>query len=116
MLVLAARSNAQPPQTPNSPESAPLSEEEIKSLILFTERFTLQVEAERALREALKREKDLAARELAASQKETELALKEAADEKKRADEFEALYARASKKQGGFGCFFKRLVFKPCRA
>lgn len=114
-LALALPLCAQNPPEPSSPESAPLSEDEIKSLILFTERFTLQVEAERILREALAREQEFAAKEraIAAREIETErartaLAEKEAADQKERADFYAASFKQVTQKKG-FGCTMKKI-------
>jgi hypothetical protein len=105
------------------PAFAQLSDDDKRDAILYLEKYSLQVEAERLLRETMKsreelagRERYLASRELATAQKETELALKRADEERRRAEEFKLLYERASKRQGGVGCFFRRLIFKPCKA
>lgn len=76
----------------------------------------LQVEAEALLREALKRERELAereralaARDLESEKARTALAERERAIEKTRADSFEAAYNGVTKKPG-FGCLLKKIV------
>lgn len=75
----------------------------------------LQVEAEALLRDALKRERELAERERVLAGKEldsekarTALAEKEVEIEKARAAFFEAAYNGVTKKPG-FGCLFKKI-------
>lgn len=106
---------AQEPPTPNSPESAPLSEDEIKSLIFFTEKFSLQVEAERLLRESIEREKDFAARERALAARElenekrrTELAEEQAQKYKEDAAAAIAAFERVTRGRS-FGCALKKI-------
>ncbi len=107
--------NAQESPTPNLPESAPLSEAEKRETVLFIEKFSLQVEAERILREALKherefaeRERELARREIDAEKRRAELAEKEAADQKERADTYARNFKEATKGRG-FGCVLKKV-------
>jgi NUMOD4 motif. len=110
-------------QVPGIAQEANLTTSEIREGAVRVEQLILSWDREKLLRDTMKsqgeltaRERDLASRELTASQKETQLALKQADEERRRAEEFKLLYERASKKRGGFGCFLRRIIFKPCRA
>ena len=104
MAGFAPRLAAQEPPTPSSPDSAPLTESEKRDAVLFIEKFALQVEAERLLRESLKRQEDfaekeraLAARELDTEKQRTALTEKEVSIQKDRADFYKTAFENATK-------------------
>lgn len=81
------------------------------------------MEAERVLRDALKRaeelaarERDIATRELETEKARTALAQKEAADQKERADFYAESFKQTTKGKG-FGCVLKKVFtigLAPC--
>jgi hypothetical protein len=105
--------HAQEKPTPNSPESA-LSDAEKREAIFYIDKFSISVEAERLLREALKREQDLADRErnladrdIQNEKERTALAQKEMEIEKQRAAFYQNAYETVTKKPS-FGCRLKQ--------
>ena len=115
IAVTAMLSSGQELPIPSSPVFAHLSPNEIREGILYIEKFSLAVETEALLRDALKRERELAERDthiflqrLELEQAKTELAVKEATLEKARGDFYKDALDRLTRGRGA-GCWVKKI-------
>ena len=102
--------------TPDSQQSAPLSPDEKREGTFYIEKFSLSVETERLLREALQKEREFADRERLIANKEfaiekarTALAQQEAVLEKERAGFYKNALEQVTKKPS-LGCTLKRVI------